>query len=148
MNFSLSCFTPWVKFKFSSTITKLSICHLCSLPSSRTVCARCCDISFYPVPSCMLFWKVKPLFNLSKPPFSVNAFVTLCLTVCSVAQSCPTLLWPPGLQPTRLLLSMGFSRQKYWSGLLFPPPGDLPTQGLNCISCVSNYVWLFSPKFS
>ena len=23
-------------------------------------------------------------------------------------------------------LSMGFSRQEYWSGLLFPPPGDLP----------------------
>ena len=26
-------------------------------------------------------------------------------------------------------LSMGFSRQEYWSGLPFPPPGDLPTQG-------------------
>ena len=23
-------------------------------------------------------------------------------------------------------LSMGFSRQEYWSGLPFPPPGDLP----------------------
>ena len=23
-------------------------------------------------------------------------------------------------------LSVGFSRQEYWSGLLFPPPGDLP----------------------
>ena len=27
--------------------------------------------------------------------------------------------------------SMGFSRQEYWSGLSFPPPGDLPTQGSN-----------------
>ena len=27
-------------------------------------------------------------------------------------------------------LSMGFSRQEYWSGLPFPPPGDLP-RGLN-----------------
>ena len=26
---------------------------------------------------------------------------------------------------------MGFSRQEYWSGLPFPPPGALPTQGLN-----------------
>ena len=25
--------------------------------------------------------------------------------------------------------SMGFSRQEYWSGLLFPSPGDLPDQG-------------------
>ena len=28
-------------------------------------------------------------------------------------------------------LSMGFSRQEYWSGLPFPSPGDLPDQGLN-----------------
>ena len=28
------------------------------------------------------------------------------------------------------LLSMGFPRQEYWSGLPFPPPGDLPTQGV------------------
>ena len=24
---------------------------------------------------------------------------------------------------------MGFSRQEYWSGLLCPPPGDLPDPG-------------------
>ena len=27
-------------------------------------------------------------------------------------------------------LSMGFPRQEYWSGLPFPPPGDLPDPGL------------------
>ena len=27
-------------------------------------------------------------------------------------------------------LSMGFSRQEYWSGLPFPPPGDLPNLGI------------------
>ena len=27
-------------------------------------------------------------------------------------------------------LSMGFSRQEYWSGLPFPPPGDLPNPGM------------------
>ena len=26
-------------------------------------------------------------------------------------------------------LSMGFSRQEYWSGLQFPSPGDLPNPG-------------------
>ena len=26
--------------------------------------------------------------------------------------------------------SMGFSRQKYWSGLPFPTPGDLPDPGI------------------
>ena len=34
-------------------------------------------------------------------------------------------------------LSMGFSRQEYWSGLPFPPPGVLLTQGLNLLSYVS-----------
>ena len=28
-------------------------------------------------------------------------------------------------------VSMGFSRQEYWSGLLFPSPGIFPTQGSN-----------------
>ena len=27
-------------------------------------------------------------------------------------------------------LSMEFSRQEYWSGLLFPSPGDLPNPGI------------------
>ena len=27
-------------------------------------------------------------------------------------------------------LSMGFSQQEYWSGLPFPPPGDLPRPGI------------------
>ena len=27
-------------------------------------------------------------------------------------------------------LSMGFSRQEFWSGLPFPPPGDLPNPGI------------------
>ena len=27
-------------------------------------------------------------------------------------------------------LYMGFSRQEYWSGLLFPSPGDLPNLGI------------------
>ena len=36
---------------------------------------------------------------------------------------------PHGLRPSRLLLSMGFPRQKYWSGLPFPSPGDLLDTG-------------------
>ena len=35
-------------------------------------------------------------------------------------------LQSPGLQPTRLLCPWDFSRQEYWSGVPFPPPGDLP----------------------
>ena len=28
------------------------------------------------------------------------------------------------------ILSMGFSKQEYWSGLPCPPPGDLPNPGI------------------
>ena len=34
-------------------------------------------------------------------------------------------------------LSMGFSRQEYWSGLPFPSPADLPNPGIKPISPVS-----------
>ena len=32
--------------------------------------------------------------------------------------------------PARLLCPWRFSRQEYWSGLSYPPPGDLPNPGL------------------
>ena len=31
-------------------------------------------------------------------------------------------------------MSMGFTRQEYWSGLPFPPPGDLPDPGIKSAS--------------
>ena len=34
----------------------------------------------------------------------------------------------------RVLLSMGFSWQEYWSGLSFPPPGHLPDPGIEPMS--------------
>ena len=34
-------------------------------------------------------------------------------------------------------LSMGFSRQVYWSGVPFPPPGDLPDPGMEPVSLMS-----------
>ena len=33
-------------------------------------------------------------------------------------------------------LSVGFPRQEYWSGLPFPPPGDLPDPGMETVSPV------------
>ena len=43
-------------------------------------------------------------------------------------------------------LSMGFSRQEYWSGLPFPTPGDLlgpetePTSLVSCVSCTGRQI--------
>ena len=42
-------------------------------------------------------------------------------------------------------LSVGFSRQKYWSGLPFLSPGDLPNPGLN--PCFLRLLhWFFTPS--
>ena len=48
--------------------------------------------------------------------------------LCGHAQLCPTLC--PWTVARQAPLSMGFSRQKYWSGLPFPSPGDLPDPGI------------------
>ena len=48
---------------------------------------------------------------------------------CLVAQSCPTLFYR--VRCTRQApASMRFSRQEHWSGLPFPPSGDLPDPGI------------------
>ena len=48
----------------------------------------------------------------------MRAHAQSCLILCSsvVAQQAP--------------LSVEFSRQEYWSGLPFPPPGHLPDPGI------------------
>ena len=49
--------------------------------------------------------------------------VHLCMTPWIVARQAP--------------LSMGFSRQEYWSGLPYFPPGDLPDPGMEPTSPMS-----------
>ena len=47
----------------------------------------------------------------------------------SVTKWCPT-LENPWTATDQTLLSRGFSRQEYWSGLPFPSLGDLPNAGI------------------
>ena len=47
--------------------------------------------------------------------------------ICSVMSDS---FQPQGLYPARLLCPWGFSRQEYWSGLLYSSPGDLPNPGI------------------
>ena len=50
----------------------------------------------------------------------------VCMLSCFSRVRLFATLWTGARQA---LLSMGFSRQGYWSGLPFPPPEDLPTWG-------------------
>ena len=69
----------------------------------------------------------------------LNPSLPLCLVihggaVCACVLGCFShvqlfaILWITAHQAP---LSMGFSRQEYWIGLPFPPPGDPPDSGLN-----------------
>ena len=52
---------------------------------------------------------------------------------CSVSKSPLTLVTSWTVAP-QAPLSMGFSRQEYWSGLPSPPPGALPDSGTELVS--------------
>ena len=57
--------------------------------------------------------------------------------MCLIAQLCPTLCDPMDGRPTGSSLSMGFSRQEYWSGLPCLSPGHLPNPGIKPASLTS-----------
>ena len=69
-----------------------------------------------------------PLFSSCSTtyPFRFICTFNYYALVCSVMSNS---VQPHGLQPSRLLLSMGFPRQKYWNRLSFPSPGDLLDTG-------------------
>ena len=58
----------------------------------------------------------------------------VCVCVLSHVQLFAT-LWTVAHQDP---LSMGFSRQEYWSGLPFPTPGNLSEPGFESMSPVSS----------
>ena len=53
------------------------------------------------------------------------------MCVCVKSLSHVRLLATPWTVARQAPLSMGFSRQEYWSGLPFPSPGDLPNPGID-----------------
>ena len=60
---------------------------------------------------------------------SADSFLdTVCL--CAQSLSCARLFATPWTVDRQAPLSVGFSRQEYWSGLPFPSTGDLPNAGI------------------
>ena len=50
--------------------------------------------------------------------------------MCAKLPSHVQLFVTPWTVARQVPLSVGFSRQEYWSGLPFPSPGDLPDPGI------------------
>ena len=59
------------------------------------------------------------------------------MSTCVCAQPCLILCDPTNSCVYQAPLSMEISRQKYWSGLIFSPPGDLSHTGIEPTSLVS-----------
>ena len=78
--------------------------------------------------------QVKPLLQTWKETESESLLLThLNGCCCLVAQLGPT-LWTSWTVACQAPLSMGFSRQEYWSGLPFSSPGDRPNPGIESVS--------------
>ena len=86
-----------------------------------------------------LSWKIAKniklcIFNLyelyillRKPSYTTSVY-NECVCAYSLSPVRPFATpWPVAHQAP---LSLGFSRQEYWSGLSCPPPGDLPDPGI------------------
>ena len=77
-------------------------------------------------------------------PFFQSCGPQTCFLVCHKS-SCILLfaiLWTVAHQTP---LTMGLSQQEYWSGLPFPPPGDLPDPGIELVSLMSTCTGLQRP---
>ena len=68
--------------------------------------------------------------------------VCVCVCVCVCAQLCLALCGPMDCSSTPL--SMGLSRQEYWSGLPFPTPGESSQPRdwthISCASCIVPWI--------
>ena len=75
-------------------------------------------------------------WSISPHPLSMHSSDFLSKgEACGLSHVRPTVT--PQTVAHQALLSMKFSRQEYWSGLPFPPPGDLPHPGMEPTSLVS-----------
>ena len=69
--------------------------------------------------------------------FSVSSTVILLYSVSEHSVMSDSLQWPWTVV-FQAPLPMGFSRQKHWSGLPFPSPGDFPHPGIEPTSLMSS----------
>ena len=75
------------------------------------------------------------LSSLTLP--TASSYPVDCVYACSVTSVISDSFAAPWAVACQAPLSMGFSRQEYWSGLPFPPPGDLLDPGIEPVSPVS-----------
>ena len=72
-----------------------------------------------------------------------------CYFLLHIYAQCVQLFVTPWIVAHQAPLSMEFSRQAYWSGLLFPTPGDLSdsrTEPASLVSCIGRQIFATVPS--
>ena len=98
------------------------------------------------IPSKVIHWNSEPEKGALTRPKSVSTLIlefplsrtkrNKCYLshLCAQSLSCVQLSVTPRTVACQAPLSIGFPRQDYWSGLLFPSPGGLPDPGMKPMS--------------
>ena len=114
-------------------------------PRSGQVHSHSISLDTYPA-SAMLSFILRNLYTIEKflsLPISgilnimCSQCVCVCVCVCAQSFSHIWLLATLWIVTHQVPLSMGFSRQEYWSELPFSFPGDLSDPGIKPVSSVS-----------
>ena len=116
----------------------LSLYWICyNIASALCCCCCCCFWSDQGLKPTSCIRKQSPNHRTARQvPGGRKSYIE-SLHAYSVTQSCPTLWECMDCNPPGSSLSMGFSRQEYWSELPCPSPGDLPSPGIKPWSSVS-----------
>ena len=96
----------------------------------------CCKCEGHSIPACFgynSYGSIYVWYITNKSTVLYMMYVCACVYVLSHVLLFET-AWTVACEAS---LSMGFSRQEYWSGLPFPPPGDLSDPGTEPASLAS-----------
>ena len=91
---------------------------------------RCSELGYTCLRKSISNKRCKRLMFAGQQNLQEADFVHLIKNVKVKSLSCVWLFAPLWSTAHQAPLSMGFSRQEYWSGLPFPSPGDLPNPGI------------------
>ena len=85
----------------------------------------------FPVPSSLppAVWNALSWLKSPHPPSMSHGSLSPLVSACMPSHFSCVCLCDPMTTAHQSPLSMGFSRQEYWSGLTCLPPGDLPYPG-------------------
>ena len=128
---------PWTTNILVNLGTQI-VCHIKSLNNwERNKPCDLCDTSVHNSLLKQATCDARGAAGKWEPIYFCHLKVPLRVCVCAkLLQSCLTLVtqWTVTHQ---VPLSIRFSRQEYWNGLPFPPPGELPNPGTEPASLMS-----------